>query len=143
MIKGKLNDQKVYEDIKIQKAIKWLEENKNLDIGVYEIDNKDIYAIVQTYNTKSASALKWEAHKKYIDIQVIEKGIENIGISDIDAMSKSEDYQEENDIQFFEGKGKFYELKAGEYMIIYPKDLHMPTVGDGQSVKKIVVKVRV
>jgi len=128
---------------KIEKAIEWLKENKESEDGVYEIEGKIVYAIVQSYNTRNKDNVKWEAHRKYIDIQFILKGTEKIGISNIEKMKANEQYQEEKDIQFFDGEGEYYDIKKGEYMIIYPDDIHMPSIGNGNFVKKIVVKVSV
>jgi len=144
MIKGNLNDTIEFkENIKIKKALEWLKSNKGLDTGVYEIDGKDIYAIVQSYNTKFYDSKKWEVHKKYIDIQFIEEGYEKIGVGNFKDMKEETEYNLENDIQFFEGIGEFVDMQKNDWLILFTDDLHMPCIGEGNRVKKIVIKVSV
>jgi len=145
MIKGKITEYKEFENKnnKIFRALKWLMENKNLPEGTYEIEGKEIYAIVQSYSTREYDETKWEAHKKYTDIQYIEKGYEKIGVGKIENMIPNTDYINEKDIQFFNGRGNLVDMSEGDYLILFPQDLHMPCIGDGTKVKKIVVKVSV
>ena len=50
----------------IKKAVR-----EDLDDGNYEIDGKEVYAFISSYKTKTEQEAKFEAHKKYIDIQCI------------------------------------------------------------------------
>ena len=67
----------------IRIGLEWLEKTdlKNLEDGKYEIENETVYASVQTYITKDDA--KYEAHKKYIDIQYMINGAEKIGVTDL------------------------------------------------------------
>lgn len=144
MIRGKVSDTKKYENIRINKAIEWLKSvSKNIEKGIYEIEGKEIYAIVQNYNSKKYEELKWEGHRKYIDIQYILSGKESMGYSNIKNMNEICEYNEEGDYQFFSGNGEIEEVNEGEFVIFAPEDIHMPCIGDGSFVTKIVVMVRV
>ncbi len=83
MIIVKINEaEELYDlDERMETALKYIENTdlNALENGRYEIDGDNIYAIVQDYQTKSQSEGKWEAHKKYIDIQCVIKGKEKIG----------------------------------------------------------------
>ena len=113
-----------------------------MEDGRHEI-NEDMYVNVQTYQTKEDAL--FEAHRDYIDIQYVIDGEEQIGVTDYSSCSESIPYDKEKDIEFLEGNGVFYPLRAGEYMILYPEDAHKPSITlDKQStVRKAVVKVRV
>ena len=45
-----------------------------LATGTYEIDGKQVYALVQEYQSKRPADGKWEAHRKYIDLQYVVRG---------------------------------------------------------------------
>ena len=115
-----------------------------LDDGKYEIENEDIFAMVQEYNTKDKKDAKLEAHRKYIDIQYIHSGVELIGVATFkDQVPITDDTVK--DIAFYKGDASFIKLEAGMFAIFFPDDLHMPGIREAQSVKvkKVVVKVRV
>jgi len=133
---------------RIEKALKYIENSDllNLENGKYQIEGDDIYAIVQDYETKPQSQGKWEAHKKYIDIQYIIKGRERIGWGMISDFSEITTYNEDKDIFFLEGNGEFTEIKEGFFIILTPQDVHMPSISVGKNqeyVKKAVIKVKV
>ena len=115
--------------------------------GKYEIKEGKVWAIVQDYNSKPESEGKFEAHRKFIDIQFIIEGEEKIGVGNLDDFDENTEYDEEKDIVFLNPKeGAKTELRkviAGEYMILMPKDVHMPSIAvDSPSyVKKVVLKV--
>ncbi len=108
--------------------------------GRYDLSN-GIFALVQEYTTVCASECRLENHKKYIDLQYIVSGVEQIGIAfeaDI-----AEAYNEEKDIAFFNGDNFLVTLREGDFAILFPQDLHMPKVGNGGAVKKVVIKIPV
>ena len=116
---------------------------KNIPCARYQIDGDDIYANVEEYTTKTRS--KVEYHKKYIDIQLVALGCENIGYCNIDERKNSEEFDEDKDIGFAEGNVSLIKMIQGNFMILFPQDAHQPCMAiDGPSkVKKIVVKVKV
>lgn len=119
----------------------------NLENGKYTILEDKVFAIVQDYNSKQKSEGKFEAHRKYIDIQFIVKGEEQIGVGKLDDFEESTKYDEEKDIVFLNPKAtakiNFVKLKEKEFAIFYPNDAHMPSIAINlpSYVKKIVVKV--
>lgn len=135
----------------LQLALKYLSETdfSALENGKYDVIEDKIYAIVQDYTSKPETEGKFEAHKKYIDIQFIAHGEEQIGTGDIDHFEESTQYHEEKDIVFLtpkdEAKIDFIKLKAGEFVILTPRDVHMPSiyVTKPSLVKKVVLKVAV
>jgi len=112
--------------------------------GRYPIEGEDIFAIVQRYTTKPLDAGKWEAHRKYIDIQYIAAGVERMGRADLDRLAVVEPYAEDRDVLFLAGTGDLLTVRAGEFVIFHPHDAHMPGLAAGApaAVTKIVIKVR-
>jgi YhcH/YjgK/YiaL family protein len=125
----------------IKKAV-----NENLADGNYEIDEKNIYAFISSYKTKLEAEGKFEAHRKYIDIQCIINGTEVIGFESSDKVKLIEDYKDGNDICFYE-LNKDYDkivLNKGEFVIITTDELHAPNMSLNDisaDVKKVVVKI--
>ena len=115
-------------------------------VGKYDLEN-GVYVSVQEYTTKARSEAKYEAHKKFIDIQMILRGKELIAVSPIDKMTISDEYNEEKDFMLFHHNDECtdYVLEAGDFLILYPQDVHMPgvCVNEKSPVRKIVVKVPV
>ena len=115
---------------------------KDLD---FEIQGKDIFVVVSEYETKNVEQGKWEAHRKYIDIQYVVSGEEKIGYGNINEMKIIDEYNEEKDVLFLEGKGDLLLVNKGTFALFAPQDVHMPGIqlNNGQHVKKIVVKILV
>jgi len=149
MILDNLKNSKLYFPLGegIQKGLKYLTSTdfSNLEPGRYEIDGDKVYAMVQTYNTKPASAGRWEAHKKYIDIQFIAVGKEKIGYTSFEKVINLEEYDEEKDYGIYKGDGNYLIAEEGQFAVFFPTDVHMPSIAINipKEVKKVVVKVLV
>ena len=136
MIKDNLKNAESYHKLGegFKKGFEFLKNTdmKNLENGKYQIEGDDIFVSVQDYTTKPQEQGKFEAHKKYADIQFIIKGEEKLGFGD-----------EKNDIIFLEGDGDFVNAKEGDFVIFMPEDAHMPCIAQNEPsyVKKAVVKV--
>ena len=115
-------------------------------VGKYELEG-GAYVSVQEYTTKARSEAKYEAHKKFIDIQLILSGRELIAVTPIEKMKIKDEYNEAMDVMFFQHNDECtdYVLEAGDFLILYPQDVHMPgvCVNERSLVRKIVVKVPV
>ncbi|NLT19042.1 MAG: DUF386 domain-containing protein [Clostridiales bacterium] len=120
-------------------ACAYLKNYQGAEVGKYHLDN-GVFAMVQRYTAKQESDCKWEAHKKYIDIQYIVSGQETICTAYENNLTLTVTYDPEKDICFYEGEGARQELKAGEFLILFPWDAHKPAIGEG-DVEKIVVKI--
>jgi len=149
MIKNSLKYTKNYYNLsdKIKLGLEFLKNNnlKNFDNGKYQILGDDVYINIQDYNAKSKAQGKWEAHRKYIDIQYIIEGTELIGVGEIQNFTTVEEYNEENDVEFLVSDidNQFIEMQENDFIILYPFDVHMPQISltDVAYVKKAVVKV--
>lgn len=113
-----------------------------LEPGRHEIKGTHLYALVNEYMTKPLGEGRWEAHRKYIDLQCMARGEERIGYGHLARFSEGR-YDEEKDFLPLEGEGEFATLRAGYFMLLFPWDAHMPGMAAGApvQVKKAVVKI--
>lgn len=129
----------------IKKGLKFIAENnlKNFESGKYNIDGEKVYISIQEYRTKKPEEGKWEAHKKYTDIQYIIEGEEKLGFSFAEKCKAITEYDTKNDIYFLEGDGNYLTAKEGYFIIFTPNDIHKPSlcITEPQTVKKAVVKL--
>jgi YhcH/YjgK/YiaL family protein len=117
-----------------------------LDFGKHELVPDQLFAIYMEYETKDTSECTLEAHRKFIDIQMIISGEEFMEVSRMGTHVTSKPYNPENDLEFFDGMGtsKLY-VNQGSFAVFYPEDVHKPNVKVQQAhkMKKVVMKVRV
>ena len=147
MIKDKLSNSKIYENLGLKQGFEWLKSQDlaNIECKKYLINGDNLYANVQEYYTKDDA--KYEAHKNYIDIQYMIKGQETIGVTDIENCIVSVEYDKEKDIEFLDcnAEEEYVRLEEGQFIILYPQDAHKPSIDcKGKNfVKKVVVKVKI
>ena len=149
MIIDKLTNSQLYSGLgeRIDKAFAYLKETdfSNKELGKYDINGENIFALVNEYNTKDESEGKLEAHKKYIDVQFVAKGSELMGYAPLVNQKIIDEYNEQNDITFFSGEKSFTQVNEGMFAIFFPTDIHLPgiKVNEKEYVKKVVIKVKV
>ncbi len=132
---------------RFEKGFEYLQRTDILELknGRYEIDGTDVFVNIQDYQTKSLEDGRFEAHKKYADIQYIVKGSEKMGYGLMKDFKPVTFYDETNDIMFLEGSGEFIQANSGDFIIFMPQEAHMPCISVQESsyVKKAVVKVKI
>ena len=118
---------------------------KSLEVGRYELDGDNVYLSVQEYSSKIKDQAKPEAHKKYIDIQIVISGEELIGYANIKDTKPYSFYDADKDIEFLNGEVEFFNATENKFFILYPQDAHMPSIAVEKPalVKKAVFKVKV
>ena len=116
---------------------------QNMACGKYEIKGSELFFNLNEYETKQVQKL--EAHKKYIDIQVVIKGEEYMGYTNISNTALSEEYDEEKDVMFLNGNTDKIKADNKSFLIFYPQDAHMPAlaVSSPNYVKKAIFKIRI
>ena len=115
--------------------------------GRYGILDNQAYALIQEYSTSPSEERRWEAHRKFIDIQFVLEGNECIGYAPVDQMMGSFEYDEEKDCilgEWVKEETKLY-LHSGTFAVFFPRDAHRPgcLVKESEQVRKIVVKLPV
>ena len=120
---------------------------EDLPVGRYELDGKNLFALVQEYVSKNHEDAKSEAHRNYIDIQYVVSGEERMDAFNITKAIPKTEYNTEKDVIFFENGEKVISkiFEKGEYAIFFPEDVHRPGMSAKapENVKKIVVKIRI
>jgi biofilm protein TabA len=120
---------------------------QGLELKRYDIDGDNLYAPVSEYQTKNEEDARYEAHRKYIDIQYVVRGKELIGVA---PMSEKKDvlepYDASKDIEFLTvTDGENHLALPDRFFIFFPEDAHRPGLKDEENspVRKVVVKVKV
>jgi YhcH/YjgK/YiaL family protein len=118
---------------------------KTLSVGRHNIDGNNVYATVQESPTKDLDKTAFESHRKYIDLQLVITGEENMGKAPLSSVTVSKPYDERTDLANYTGDGKIYNVPAGTFMLFFPKDAHRPNItpGGNKVDKKIVIKIKV
>jgi biofilm protein TabA len=148
MIIDLLANSHLYEglDPKIDRAFAYLRETDlaALEPGDYEIDGKNIFARALTYATRVPENGVWEAHRLYIDLQVMVQGAERICYAPLSRLTPGT-YDEAKDFLRLSGDGDSITLPSGSFMLLWPGDGHMPclAVAAPEPIKKVVVKIAV
>ena len=129
---------------RIARALEYLRQTdwQTTPVGKYEIDGSNLFALVQQYSTKPRAEGKWEAHRKYIDVQYVAEGTERIGHAHLNRLVPGQ-YDAGRDFLPLSGEGDYLTLASGDFMLLYPEDAHKPglMVADPAVVKKVVVKI--
>jgi XTP/dITP diphosphohydrolase len=148
MILDHLNNAYLYYNMHplFKKAFDYLSSNdfSKIENGTYELEGKDLLAIVNSYQTEPAEQRVWEGHRKYIDIQLVASGIENMGHAPLQEAKVLEAYVDEHDFTKFDATGSQVTVPANYFTIFYPTDVHKPNLiaEKPSQVKKVVMKVK-
>ena len=133
----------------LAKALQWLKKHESelagMENGEYEIDGREVYAIINSYNTKPAADCGWEAHKVYCDIHYSVKGSERIAYAPINAMTETQAYNTEKDYSLYQGTGDWVLVREGMFCLLLPQDVHAPGAfanAESEFLKKVVIKLR-
>lgn len=113
----------------------------SMECGRHELRGSEVFFNLQEYETKPVQKL--EAHKKYIDIQVVVNGEEYMGYTNIETTTVSENYEEAKDVMFLNGKVDKLKADNTMFLIFTPDDAHMPAlcVESPKQVKKAIFKI--
>jgi biofilm protein TabA len=113
--------------------------------GKISMDGDNLKAIFSNSpgKTVEASTAKFECHNEHIDIQVCISGIEIIGWKPRGkCVQPNNDYNAEKDVQLYSDvPDMFFQLTDGQFVILFPEDVHAPMIGEG-LIKKLVMKVK-
>jgi biofilm protein TabA len=106
------------------------------------------FAINQSYQAKLRPEGFFEAHRKYIDVQVIVDGFESMEVEDLSRLEVSQEYNAERDFLKLAdtSAASVLAMRAGDVAIFFPEDAHMPSLrldNRPSLVRKTVVKVPV
>lgn len=118
-----------------------------MPIGRYELGSSGAFILIQAYETKDWESARWEAHEKYIDIQLMLAGSEIMGGAPIQAFEVDTPYNPEKDIMFLKdnGSGHYLDIAEDNFAVFLPTDAHRPGCRKDikADVKKAVIKIPV
>jgi biofilm protein TabA len=116
-----------------------------IEPGKYEIDGDKLKAAYSSKKgmTAEESVSKFECHNKHIDIQVCISGKEKFGWKPREKCTVANGgYNEAKDVQLYtDTPDTWFELTNGQFVILFPEDVHAPMIGDAE-IKKLVIKVK-
>jgi YhcH/YjgK/YiaL family protein len=112
--------------------------------GRYPIVGDDLFAIVELVPAKTKEMARLEAHRRYIDIQLVLEGDEAMGWKPLaDCLNPVSEHSEEKDIRFFhDAPASYVPVPPDHFCIFFPEDAHAPLVGSG-NIRKVIFKVAV
>jgi len=128
------------------KAFAFLQQNDMTKIEQIKhvIDGDQLFCSVATSQGRKREEGLLEAHRKYIDIQYVISGKEEMGFKPVaDCKQVKEAYSAEKDIAFYsDAPEQWIPVPPGSFIIFFPEDAHAPLIGEG-DILKAVVKVAV
>ena len=85
---------------------------------------------------------KLECHRKYIDIQLVLEGMDEMGWKTAsDCHEPVAAYSADRDIQFFrDAPASWIATPPGAFCIFFPEDAHAPLVSQG-NIRKVILKI--
>ena len=127
------------------KVFKFLGDSKlaTLAPGKYPIEGTDAYAMIAAGPPKNIDDVKWESHRKFIDLQYVIEGKVKLGVSPISEATITVPYDESRDAANYTAEGKYYVATPDEFFLFFPQNVHRPDIKiDGyDTLKKLVIKV--
>lgn len=123
----------------VQSVEQWLQA----PLGKQEVDGLTLFCLVSEELTEPAADRRGEFHQQYLDIQLLLRGEEWIGVGPHDYVAEGADHPHP-DLWFVEDEQTSYlALQPGDFAIFWPGELHRPLCTPNQpaQVKKLVVKV--
>ena len=119
-----------------------------IDDGTRSIVGTDVEARIMSYRTKERAAAVLEAHREYVDIQVMLAGTESIEWFPAAGLTVATPYDPARDAELYvppaHGAARFM-LEPGMFAVFFPTDAHLTQIMVGPApalVRKVVIKVR-
>ncbi len=113
----------------------------------YKLNGDRIFARVMSYETKLPEDAVLEAHRRYVDIQMVLSGSEGFECFPIDSLEIDKLYDELKDVEFYRRTAPGpvrIDMYPGMFLTLFPQDAHMPSLMINDTpdvVKKVVVKL--
>lgn len=151
MILGKLKDIAHYKGISknIDTAIDYVLTHDLLALpkGKTQIDGDNVYVNRDTYVARPLEECYFESHENYLDMQIVLKGKEGFGYTDISdpGLVITTAYNSNKDVTKYANKAHneiFVTLEEG-YALVFPEDVHLAKLDvDGKTIEKAVIKIK-
>lgn len=143
------NWRKYFTDEKLVTAFKFLESiHDGIEDGERKLDGDKVFALIKSYKTLERAATMLEAHREYIDIQVVIQGMEILDWYPREGLEVLRPYNPDRDVEKLKtpaGGGSALTLVPGLFALFHPWDAHAPGISletCPMKVRKVVVKVK-
>ena len=134
----------------IQKALNYLKNTNfdELEAGRYELDGQNMFVQVLDLQTQPKESYQPEVHRKYIDVQYLHHGKEQIAVAIDDGHNEiAQEYDAERDILYYQQMPNetMLVMRPGNFAVFFPTDAHRAACSDSESslIRKVVVKIAV
>jgi biofilm protein TabA len=116
----------------------------DLPLERHDLDGDRLYCLLSKTAGRGRDGAKLEVHRRYIDIQYVISGNEEMGWKPVEACLFPEAlFDETKDIGFFKDAPVLWKpVPVGSFAIFFPSDAHAPLAGKG-LIHKAVIKVAV
>lgn len=151
MLYGRLDAPETFMPLMIhpiwREALAWLSAMPaNIPAGIHPLRGEEMFANVHGYDTRPREACRYEAHRRYIDLQFCRSGGEIIEWHPLAALTPIDAYEEKKDVIHFALPARpdaELRMAAASLAVFYPSDGHMPKRFDEQHsrVEKAVIKI--
>ncbi len=138
---------------RLKEMLIYLRDNdlKDRELGRIEIEGDSLFINIEENDMAPREERRPEAHRRYLDIQLVLNGEESIGVA-VDSRDENidgvlEEYSEERDIIFYQDvkRENMIDLFPGDFAVFFPEDIHRPRCAVGNKpgrAKKAIVKMR-
>ncbi|HNX26239.1 MAG TPA: YhcH/YjgK/YiaL family protein [Phycisphaerae bacterium] len=116
--------------------------------GRTSIEGDDLYVNINEYETRLRGEGRYEFHQKYIDVQVVLEGREELDVLNETNLELTEAYDETVDVGFYargsQAAGATLRMIPGRFAVLFPQDIHQPCIAandEPSKVKKAVFKI--
>ena len=148
MIVANLTNKQEYYGIhpELDKALDYLtpEFLENAPTEKTLLDGENLFVTKFHLETIPEEQTFFEAHRKYLDIQVVTQGMERVEIAHPDSLTLTEN---QGDFYGYTGQGEqSVILKPGNFLVVFPGDAHrlrLPLRQPGEAFTRVVFKIKV
>lgn len=146
MIIDKIDNIRMYSSLlhHLEEGLQAVEALEKPEVGRYEFEGG--FFMVQKGCTKPLEEGTFEAHRKYVDIQIILEGSEEVAWQDLNDLTTAIEYNPEKDAERLTGNfDHVMKITEGMFYIAFPHDGHKPVshTKEQQEFTKIVMKLPV
>ncbi|MEB7925672.1 YhcH/YjgK/YiaL family protein [Atlantibacter hermannii] len=149
MIIGNIHHLQPWLPAELRQAIEHIKQHVTPEtpLGKHDIDGNNLFFLVSEDETQPLAERRAEYHARYLDIQIVMRGVEGMTFSCLPAGEPDTDWLADKDIAFLAegGQEKTVVLQEGDFVVFYPGEVHKPlcAVGENAKVRKVVVKMLV
>jgi len=117
--------------------------------GKHYLCGADLFAIVMGYQTQPEETSELEAHRRYLDIQMLLAGREGVACHNLADLQILQPYNPTTDAELYRiptATPARFILTPKTFLALFPHDAHMPclTLEHGpEPVRKVVIKVAI